>query len=112
MTKLERNNRIHSYIVRGHKVFKEDKLDAWDKVVPVRVDDLYNGLEVENALQIVEEYERSHDVTECRRIFNEANHSGWSAGLVKAIIYQFYEKWLDIFEGLEFDIPVDSKEDN
>ena len=110
MTKVERKHRIHSYIIRGHKVFKEDKLDTWDKVVPVRVDDLYNGLEVENALQIVEEYERSHDINECRRIFNEANHSGWSAGLVKVIIYQFYDKWLDIFEGLKFNIP-DNRED-
>ena len=111
MTELERNNRIHSYIVRGHKVFREDKLNTWDKIVPIGVDDVYNGLEVENALQIVEEYERSHDVTECKRIFNEANHSVISADLVKAIIYQFYDKWLDIFEGLDFDIANCNEED-
>lgn len=112
MTKLERNSRIHSYIIRGHKVFKEDKLNTWDKIVPIRVDDLYNGLEIENALQIVEEYERSHDVTECRRIFNEANHSCISACLVKAIIYQFYDKWLDIFEGLDFGITNYNNEED
>lgn len=93
----EDKNVIDSYIERGKKVIPEDKWELWRKIVPIRVGDLYHRMEVNNALAILESYKEERDLDKVRKIFDDENHSGWSAGLVASIIRQFsndYEKIL------------------
>ena len=45
---------IPNWIEKGHKAFAEDKWEEWDKIVPIRAEDLYHGIELDNTLQIQE----------------------------------------------------------
>ena len=44
---------VAEYIERGHKL-NESTWDAWDECVPVRLNDLYRGMELDYTLRLVE----------------------------------------------------------
>ena len=93
---------ISNYIERGKKVISEDKWLLWSQIIPVRVDDLYHGLEVENALEILESYKEEKDLSKVKKIFDDAGHSGWSAGLVASIIRKFSDDYQEILPVLGY----------
>lgn len=100
----EDKNVIDSYIERGKKVIPEDKWELWRKIVPIRVGDLYHGMEVNNALAILESYKEERDLDKVRKIFDDENHSGWSAGLVASIIRQFSNDYEEILPALGYKV--------
>lgn len=95
---------IDSYIERGKKVISEDKWESWEEIVPVRVSDLYHGMELDNALTILESYKEGRDLDKVRKIFDDAEHSGWSAGLVASIIKKFSDDYKEILPALGYKI--------
>lgn len=95
---------IDSYIERGKKVISEDKWELWKKILPIRVGDLYHGMEVDNALTILESYKEERDLDKVRKIFDDENHSGWSAGLVAGIIKKFSNDYKEILPALGYKV--------
>ena len=41
------------WIEEGHKVLPEDKWSEWDRIVPIRLSDLYEGMELGQCLEII-----------------------------------------------------------
>ena len=89
--KTAREN-IPNWIEKGHKVFAEDKWEEWDKIVPIRAEDLYHGMELDNTLQIQEilssEYSEE-SFEKAKKCMEEQGHSGMSWSLVCAMIKEF-----------------------
>lgn len=83
--------KVNELISRGHKLIAQKYWAKYDEIVPIRVDDLYGGLEVECFLDIIETYEKNKDLNECYYLFEKQAHSGWSAGLVAKMIYAFHD---------------------
>lgn len=83
---------IPNWIEKGHKVFTEDKWEEWDKIVPIRAEDLYHGMELDNTLQIQEilssEYSEE-SFEKAKKCMEEQGHSGMSWSLVCAMIKEF-----------------------
>lgn len=89
--KAAREN-IPNWIEKGHKAFAEDKWEEWDKIVPIRAEDLYHGMELDNTLQIQEilssEYSEE-SFEKAKKCMEEQGHSGMSWSLVRAMIREF-----------------------
>lgn len=78
---------IDEYQKRARDVIPEEHLEYWDKIVPIRLNDLYHGMELDCWLELItvlndvskEELDRFEI---CRNMFLKQGHSGMSAGLV------------------------------
>lgn len=83
--------KVKGLIAKGHELIAQKYWAEYDRIVPIRVDDLYGGMEVSAFLEIIEAYEITKDLEECYHVFDKQNHSGWSAGLVARMIYCFHD---------------------
>lgn len=101
---MTKNELIKTYTDRGHKVIPQNKWTMWDQIVPIRVSDIYHGMEVNNALTILESYKEEKDLRKVRKIFDDAEHSGWSAGLVARIIMDFSDDYKVLLPTLGYEI--------
>ena len=82
------------YIKEAEGVILPDKLDFWKEVVPVRLSDIYHGLELEQTLSISkimgdENMDMEERLRKSYEIFNESGHSGISAGLTMSMLRTF-----------------------
>ena len=73
------------YKVKGRSVLEEKYLERWDKMVPVRLADLYEGMELECSLDIIKEFPK---FAKAKDVFEEQGHSGMSGSLVLNMVGQ------------------------
>lgn len=92
IVKMSKNEElIKQYINDGKKYLIKGKEEEWEKVVPIRVNDLYGGIEIVNTIEILKEYVDNNDPVAAKKVFDKAGHSGMSAGLVFSILSQLME---------------------
>ena len=74
-------------------VIADDKLDQWYAIVPIRLRDIYHGMELDATLEIIKELNKATDsnnhFAEAKSIFNGQDHSGLSYNLVCAMLNMF-----------------------
>lgn len=74
-------------------VIADDKLDQWYELVPIRLRDLYHGMELDATLEIIKELNKATDsnthFAEAKNIFDKQDHSGLSGGLICAMLNMF-----------------------
>ena len=78
------------WIERGKKLIPENLWAEWERCIDIRIDDLYNGREVEDVLQIMEAHKAGKTIEEISKMLDDQGHSGMSYGLVMSIISSFY----------------------
>jgi len=92
----EHEARIHSLTIvwmeKGREVLTQDKWEFWDEIVPIRLGDLYQGMELGNCLDIVKILNNNGTLDEAREKIESQNHSGMSFGLVCSMIKEFCSK--------------------
>lgn len=80
------------WIKKGHEILTEDKWDYWDKIVPIRLGDLYHGMELGCCLSLVEMLNKECSLDEAKKVIEDQNHSGMSYGLVRAMVREFCDR--------------------
>ena len=90
----------NEWIEKGHLVLTEDKWELWDKCVPIRLGDLYHGMELGNCLEIVEIL-KNGSFEEAKQSMDSQGHSGMSWGLVKSMVRSFSDKGEEFAEYLK-----------
>lgn len=78
------------WITKGHAVLAESKWTMWDHIVPIRLKDLYHGMELEQCVLLVKMLD--HDqcpFEEADKQMQDQGHSGMSWSLVKAMVKEF-----------------------
>ena len=85
---------------KGHKILDKKYWELWDEVVPIRLGDLYRGMELGCTLDIVEKLNAGCDFAEAREIFEKQGHSGMSAGLMFSMLINFCERGADFVRAL------------
>ena len=103
--KFERNReaeeakaKIPGWIERGKKLPYPERYEEWERCVNVRANDLYHGWDLENALEIMEKLQNEGTMEEAKQIFDDANHSGASAGMVRSIVLNFSKNGIEFYE--------------
>ena len=87
-------NLIPIYREKARGVILEDQYEYWDKIVPIRLDDLYHGMELDATLdlcKIMRDESMSYDerLKKAYDTFMDQGHSGMSAGLVASMLRTF-----------------------
>lgn len=81
-------------------IIREDKLDYWDKIVPIRLGDLYRGMELECTIEIGK-FLNEEQYVEAKELMESQGHSGMSWGLVKRMVNEFCNNGEKFVESLE-----------
>lgn len=87
-------NLIPGYREKARGVILEDQYEHWDKIVPIRLGDLYHGMELDCTLdlcKIMRDESLPYDdrIRKAYNAFMEQGHSGMSAGLVASMLRAF-----------------------
>lgn len=88
------------WINKGHEILSEDKWEAWDRCVPIRLGDLYHGMELGQCLDIVEIL-KTGDYEKAKLTMKNQGHSGMSWGLMKSMIRSFSDTGEDFVKILD-----------
>jgi hypothetical protein len=86
-------------------VILESSYDEWDKIVPIRLGDLYRGMELGATLdlcKIMRDEAMSYDerLRKAYDAFMKQGHSGMSAGLVAAMLKKFCPNGEDLADAV------------
>jgi len=77
------------YIEKAKGIIPEDKMDQWKKIVPIRLDDLYEGVELDSALKAIKIWNETKDIEKVKKSLYDDGHSGMSHSLTVSIIKKF-----------------------
>lgn len=77
------------WIKKGKEILTEDKLEYWNKIVPIRLGDLYEGMELGCCLDIVKILNNNGTFDEAKQEIENQGHSGMSHGLVCSMVKEF-----------------------
>lgn len=83
------------WIAKGHNILDEKYWPLWDKCVPIRLDDIYHGMELGACLDIVKELNNDCTLKEAEDIIDSQDHSGMSRALVAGMVNSFCDRGKD-----------------
>jgi len=86
---------IPYYKDKARGIIPEDRLEFWDKIVPIRLNDLYQGMELQCLLDIItilndENKSKEDRFNECYDLFYKQGHSGTSGMIVLSGLKQLH----------------------
>lgn len=74
---------------KGREVLEEDRWDEWDEIVPIRLKDFYQGVELRKHLEIISILNEDGSLDEAKKAIERQGHSGTSFGLVCSMVESF-----------------------
>lgn len=80
------------WIQKGTAILSEKYHEKWAKCVPIRLGDLYEGMELGATLDIVKELNAGCELGIAKTIIEEQGHSGMSFGLVCSMVQSFCDR--------------------
>lgn len=86
------------WMEKGRQVLTEDKWNYWDEIVPIRLGDLYRGMELGNCLEIIEILNNNGTLDEAKGKIDSQGHSGMSFELVCTMVKEFCERGNEFVE--------------
>lgn len=86
------------WIEKGKKILDEKHHELWTKIVPIRLGDLYRGMELGNCLEIVEQLNKGAELKEVKPLIENQGHSGMSFGLVCSMVRKFADRGNEFVE--------------
>lgn len=92
---------IPLYIEKGHKILKEKYWELWDKCVPARLDDLYNGMELDCSLEIIKILQDENDFEKAKEVFYNHGHSYMSGCSTARLIYNLCDNGKEFVDMLD-----------
>ena len=95
------------YCAAARGVIIEEQYDWWDKIVPIRLHDLYHGMELDATLEICrimrdESLSLEERIEKAKEAFDNQGHSGMSAGLVLSMIKTFCPDGTEVYNRIKF----------
>ena len=76
------------WITKGKKILTKDKWELWIKIVPIRLNDLYKGMELGCCLDLIEIL-NTGTMDEAKTEINNQCHSRASFNLVCSMVKEF-----------------------
>lgn len=80
------------WIEKGNAILDEKYHRRWAEIVPIRLNDLYQGMELKCCLDIVIELNNGCTLNEAKAIIESQGHSGMSFGLVCSMVKYFCDR--------------------
>lgn len=89
------------WIKYGHSVLDKKYWKEWDKCVPVRLSDLYHGMELGSCIEIIKCLNANESLQNAKEIIDSQDHSGLSYGLVKNMVRTFCDRGSEFADYIE-----------
>lgn len=86
------------WIEKGYAILDEKYHRRWAEIVPIRLDDLYKGMELGATLDIVKELNAGCQLEVAEAIIDGQGHSGMSFRLVCSMVKAFCDRGSDFVE--------------
>jgi hypothetical protein len=86
------------WIAKGNAILDKKYHELWAKCVPIRLDDLYQGMELKNCLEIVEQLNNGKALEDVKPLIQNQGHSGMSFGLVCSMVKSFCDRGAEFVE--------------
>ena len=80
------------WIEKGNEILAEKYHETWAKCVPIRLSDLYEGMELKATLDIVKELNAGCELQTAKEIIEKQGHSGMSFSLVCSMVKSFCDR--------------------
>lgn len=80
------------WIQKGNEILDAQYQSEWARIVPIRLKDLYRGMELKASLDIIGKLNSGCSLDEAKRIIEDQGHSGMSFGLVCSMIREFCKR--------------------
>ncbi len=80
------------WIEEGRKVLDKKYWENWEETVPIRLNDLYRGMELKCCLDIVEKLNNGCKLQTAKEIIENQDHSGLSFKLVCSMVGSFCDR--------------------
>jgi hypothetical protein len=80
------------WIEKGNAILDEKHHERWAKIVPIRLGDLYHGMELGATLDIVKPLNDGCELEVAKKIIEDQGHSGMSFGLVCSMVNAFCDR--------------------
>lgn len=87
------------YIQRAKGIIREDKAVIWAECVPIRLGDLYRGMELQCTLDLADIL-KSSNFEKAKKVFADQGHSGMSHSLVCHMLKEFAENGEEFVKSL------------
>lgn len=103
------------YRKKARGLVLDERLEFWDKVVPIRLGDIYHGMELQQTLDIcaiMRDDTLTYDerLRKAYKCFMDAGHSGMSAHLTASMIVSFCPDGADVADAvMNFRFDKDGK---
>lgn len=100
-------SKTEEYKKAARGVIIEEQYDYWDEIVPIRLNDLYHGMELDATLEICkimrdESVSLEERIEKAKEAFDNQGHSGMSAGLVLSMIRAFCPHGEELVNRIKF----------
>lgn len=93
--------KIPKWIKMGKKLgIDPSLLDDWEKMVRIRASDIYQGIELDAAIAVMQKINDGASAKEIKDMLHDQGHSGGSYSEVRSIIEEFSTRGKDIFRGI------------
>ncbi len=102
---LEAIEKVPAWIEKGEKLIFPQRADKWKECVAKRATDLYRGLELDNALEIMETLANGGTVEQAKEVLDKANHSALSYNTTMTIITNFSKRGPEFYKEVEHENP-------
>lgn len=86
------------WIEKGKSILDKKYHEKWAECVPIRLGDMYRGMELGCTLELVEKINNGDDFEEIKNTFMNQGHSGMSFGLTCSMIKSFCDKGAEFVE--------------
>lgn len=92
-------------IEKGEALIFPERYDEWEKYIAMRArtNDLYCGMELGDALEIMTALENGATMEEAIQMFNRQGHSGVTASIVRDILFTFSSKGPEFWEATAYE---------
>ncbi len=90
----------HKWIELGKNILDEKYLELWNECVPIRLEDLYRGVELGDCLDIVKELNNGCELEFAKTIIKGQGHSGMSFSLVCSMVKSFCDRGVEFVKFL------------
>ena len=80
------------WINKGNKILDKEYHELWNECVPIRLSDLYRGMELGASLEIIDKLNKNCSLDEAKDIIDNQGHSGMSYSLVRSMVKSFCKR--------------------
>lgn len=89
---------VAEWIEKGHAVLDEKYWKHWDECAPIRLGDIYRGMELGCCLDIIKPLNEGCELSEALKIMESQNHSDLSWCLVRSMVKSFCDRGVEFAE--------------